>query len=72
MSMSYKIYLHKRSNIETVIDELKNIFQVEHSRHRSVDNFLINLVCGIISYHFLPKKPRLRYETAKTKQLSLF
>ena len=72
MSMSDKIYLRERSIIETVNDELKNICQVEHSRHRSVGNFLTNLVCGIIAYHFLPKKPTLRYETVKTNQLSLF
>lgn len=72
MSMSDKLYLRKRSIIETVNDELKNICQVEHSRHRSVGNFLTNLVCGLIAYHFLPKKPALRYETVKSNQLSIF
>jgi IS5 family transposase len=40
MSMSDKILLRRRFVIETVNDELKNICQVEHSRHRSVVNFL--------------------------------
>jgi hypothetical protein len=51
-----KILLRKRSVIETVNDELKNICQIEHSRHRSLANFLSNLIAGIIAYHFLPKK----------------
>jgi hypothetical protein len=46
MSMSDKILLRKRSVIETVNDELKNICQVEHSRHRFVVNFLTNMILG--------------------------
>jgi hypothetical protein len=72
MEMSDKILLRKRSIIETVNDELKNICQVEHSRHRSVANFLTNLIAGVIAYHFLPKKPSLKYETIKTNQLAVF
>ncbi len=72
MTMSDKILLRKRSIIETVNDELKNICQVEHSRHLSVGNFLTNLIAGIIAYHFLPKKPSLKYETIETNQLALF
>ena len=72
MEMSDKILLRKRSLIETVNDELKNICQVEHSRHRSFTNFLTNLVAGIIAYSFLPKKPSLKYQTIKTNQLAVF
>lgn len=72
MTMSDKILLRKRSIIETVNDELKNICQIEHSRHRSIGNFMTNLVAGIIAYHFLPKKPSLRYQTLKTNQLAMF
>lgn len=72
MTMSDKIYLRKRSVIETVNDELKNICQIEHSRHRSIGNFLTNLISGIIAYHFLPKKPSIRTETIKSGQLTLF
>ncbi len=61
MTISDKILLRKRSIIETVNDELKNICQVEHSRHRSVGNFLTNLIAGSVAYHFLPKKPALKY-----------
>ncbi len=72
MTISDKILLRKRSIIETVNDELKNICQVEHSRHRSVVNFLTNLIAGIVAYHFLPKKPALKYKTVETNQLALF
>ncbi|MDJ0719000.1 MAG: IS982 family transposase, partial [Prochloraceae cyanobacterium] len=49
-----KILLRKRSLIETVNDQLKNISQIEHSRHRSVWNFLVNLFAGLIAYTYLP------------------
>lgn len=62
MSVSDKILLRKRSLIETVNDELKNICQIEHSRHRSPANFLVNLVAGLVAYNFLPKKPKLNIE----------
>jgi len=72
MTMTDKILLRKRSVIETVNDELKNICQIEHSKHSSVVNFMTNLVAGIIAYNFLPKKPSLKYETVKSNQLALF
>ncbi len=64
--MSDKFLLRKRSVIETVNHELKNICQVEHSRHRSVNNFMCNLTAWIIAYQFLPKKPGIKFETKKT------
>ncbi len=57
-----KILLRKRSLIETVNDQLKNISQIEHSRPRSVWNFLVNLFAGLIAYTYLPKKPCLDLE----------
>jgi hypothetical protein len=45
-----KLLLRKRSLIETVHDQLKHISQREPSRHRSVTNFLVNLVAGLIAY----------------------
>jgi len=54
-----KLLLRKRSLIETVNDQLKNISQIEHSRHRSVTNFLVNLVAGLIAYTYQAKKPSL-------------
>jgi hypothetical protein len=72
MTMSDKILLRKRSIIETVNDELKNICQIEHSRHRSFTNFLSNMVAGLIAYSFLPKKPSIKYQTVKSNQLAFY
>ena len=72
MTMSDKILLRKRSIIETVNDELKNICQIEHSRHRSFSNFLANIVAGLIAYSFLPKKPSIKYQAINTNQLALY
>jgi len=57
-----KILRRKRALIETVNDQLKNICQIEHSRHRSVWNFMVNLLAGLIAYTYLPKKPSLDLE----------
>jgi hypothetical protein len=54
-----KILLRKRAIIESVNDQLKNICQIEHSRHRSRFNFLVNLLAGLIAYSYHPKKPSL-------------
>lgn len=59
MPMIDKILLRKRSIIETVNDQLKNISQIEHTRHRSVFNFMVNLLCGLLAYTFQEKKPRI-------------
>lgn len=72
MSMADKITLRKRSVIETVNDELKNICQVEHSRHRSFGNFMTNIISGLIAYSFLPKKPAIKYSRENTTQLAIF
>lgn len=72
MEVSDKINLRKRSLIETVNDELKNICQVEHSRHRSPVNFLTNLISGLIAYSFLPKKPSIKHNVNITSQLAMF
>jgi len=72
MTMNDKIMLRKRSVIETVNDELKNICQVEHSRHRSFVNFIVNLLAGLAAYSFFPKKPSIKYETVKSNQLYAF
>ncbi len=59
MLMTDKLLLRKRSIFETINDQLKNISQIEHSRHRSPINFLVNLVSGLIAYTHQPKKPSL-------------
>ncbi|WP_304487035.1 transposase, partial [Dyadobacter sp. 3J3] len=61
-----------RSVIETINDELKNMCQVEHSRHRSFGNFITNLISGLIAYCFFHKKPAIKFETSNTNQITLF
>ena len=59
MRMEDKILLRKRAIIETIIDQMKNISQIEHSRHRSPFNCFVNVVCGLIAYSFQPTKPSI-------------
>jgi hypothetical protein len=59
LSMFDRVMLRKRAIIESVIDQLKNISQIEHSRHRSVANCFVNLVAGLIAYTYREKKPSL-------------
>ena len=66
------VILRKRSIIETINDELKNMAQVEHSRHRSFHNFVNNLISGLAAYCFFPKKPMLRLEREIDNQLTIF
>jgi transposase len=54
-----RLMLRKRFVIETVNDQIKNISQIEHSRHRSIPGFMVNLVAGLIAYTYQPKKPSL-------------
>ena len=54
-----KLLLRKRALIETINDQLKNISQIEHTRHRSVAGFMVNLMAGLIAYSYQPKKPSL-------------
>ena len=59
MDFSERLLLRKRAVIESVNDFLKNICQIEHSRHRSIDNFFVNLLAALVAYSFIPKKPSL-------------
>lgn len=60
MELEDKLGLSKRGIIESVNCALKETCQIEHSRHRSPTNFVVNLVAGLVAYCFLPKKPSLR------------
>jgi len=61
--------LRQRSLVETVIDELKNLCQIEHTRHRSPMNFIVNLLAGIVAYCLMPNKPKLPLCYAKNTSL---
>jgi transposase len=54
-----KLLLRKRAIIESVVDQLKNISQIEHTRHRSPIHCFINIIAGLIAYCHQPKKPSL-------------
>lgn len=71
MELKDKILLRKRAIIETINDELKNLCQVEHTRHRSVNNFIINILGALSAYSFFPKKPTLNMHMVKSDQLTL-
>jgi len=51
--------MRKRAIIESVPDQLKNISQIEHSRHRSVANCFVNVLAGLVAYTYREKKPLL-------------
>ncbi len=72
ITMRDKILLRKRSVIETINDQLKNISQAEHSRHRSFGNFITNLVASLIAYSFQEKKPAIKFDNQNSTQLELF
>ena len=57
-----KILLRKRSIIETINDQLKNISQLEHSRHRSCNNFMVNVIGALIAYTHQEKKPSINVD----------
>ncbi len=59
LSALEKFFLYQRGIIETVIDQLKSICHIEHTRHRSPVNFLVNLVSGLASYSLKPRKPAI-------------
>ena len=69
-----RMMLRKRYIIETINDMLKNTAQIVHSRHRSVSNFIMNLISALGAYCFFDNKPKALqgYCIEDTKQLSLF
>ncbi len=72
MSVSDRLLLRKRAIIETVNDELKNIVQVEHSRHRCFDYFIVNLFGAIAAYYLFPKKPYINVQRTIDTQPTSF
>ena len=62
MHLSDKLLLRKRAIIESIIDQLKNISQIEHTRHRSPINFVVHLLAGLIAYSHQDKKPGLHLD----------
>ena len=61
MHINDKVLLKKGVLIETVNDELNNICQIEHTIYRSFDNFIANLISGLIANSFFCKKNIIKY-----------
>ena len=57
-----RIRLRKRSVIESVNDMLKNVVQLVHSRHRSVHNFIMNLLAAMGAHCFFATKPEVDFD----------
>ena len=62
LTLRDKLLLRKRAIIESVNDQLKNVCQIEHSRHRGPLHFLVHLLAALIAYCWLPHKPSLDME----------
>lgn len=62
MLLQDRIMLRKRALIETVYDESKDRCRIEHTRHRSFENFVTNLLSGLIAYSFFDKRPSLNLD----------
>ena len=54
-----QLLLRKRAIIETIVDQLKNVCQIEHTRHHSPYTVVVHLVAGFIAYCHQPKNPSL-------------
>src|SRR3954468_3032651 len=63
-----KLLLRKRALIECVNDQLKNVSQMEHTRHRSAANGIVNMLAAVVAYTFQPKKPALDRVVASQNQ----
>ena len=71
MNINDKILIRKRAVIETVNDELKNIAQIEHSKHRAFNKFIANAQSAIAAYCYFEKKPAIEVEFINDGQFVL-
>lgn len=65
MSLFDRAMLSQRYIMETINDQLKNISQVEHSRHRSETGFMLNVISGIVAYCLKKQKPRIKLSASE-------
>lgn len=69
MPVMERVMIRKRVLIESVNDQLKNVSQIAHTRHRSPANFMVNLLAGLIAYTWQPNKPSLNLSDDELAQL---
>ena len=70
MPMVDKLLLRKRAIIESINDQLKNIQQIEHTRHRRVVNAMVNVLAALVAYTHQPRKPSLNLSQNDIKLLT--
>lgn len=70
MPMVDKLLLRKRAIIESINDQIKNIQQIEHTRHRSVVNAMVNVLAALVAYTYQPRKPSLNLSQNDLKLLT--
>jgi hypothetical protein len=71
ISLWDRAMLSRRFIIETINDQLKNISQIEHSRHRSVHGFMLNMIAGLIAYQLKESKPQLNITNAEFNAITV-
>ena len=69
LSVWEQLLLRKRALIETINDQLKNICQIEHTRHRRRVNFLVNVMAALIAYTYKEKLPSLNLRVKELDKL---
>lgn len=65
-----KLWLRKRAVIESINNLLKNQAQIEHTRHRSVNHFFVNLIAGLAAYCHRPEKPIVQLPADQLNRLA--
>lgn len=71
MPLFDKLVLRKRSMIESINNQLKNVFQVEHTRHRSVINGFVNMIAALVAFTHHDSKPCLKLSSADLELLKM-
>ncbi len=71
LSLWDRAMLSKRFIIETINDQFKNISQIEHSRHRSINGFMLNMLGDLIAYQLKENKPKLNISDTEKNAISV-
>ena len=59
VGLKEKMLLKKRGMIESVIDILKSVCNIEHTRHRSALNMMVNTYAALCAYSTFDRKPSI-------------
>lgn len=70
MPLIDKMLLRKRALIESINDQLKNISQLEHTRHRSPTNAMVNWISALVAYSYQDKKPSINFTLNQKSMMS--